>query len=171
MNTSRKHLFGLIILVGFLTFVFPGFIRHGVIYCNDQTPMAESVCRQANIVSANGEFYLRYLSAVIFTFLIGVLTIIMAHDHPKIGRRTHIIASFVSLAISFVLIQNSPLVMITIGDAIKYVRHAQSTQLVIISAIVPIVGLMVGYLFGWWVRYERAGPRLSTNRPRPIREI
>lgn len=171
MSTSRKHLFGLVILVGFTTFISPGFIRRGVIYCSDQTPMAESVCQQVNLVSANGEFYLRYLSAAIFTFLIGLLAILIARDNPKIGRITHVIASFFSLVISFALIQNTPLVMITIGDAIKYVRHTQSAQLVLISMITPIVGLVVGYLFGWWVRHEHADQRLSTNRSRPIREI
>lgn len=154
MSTPRKHLFGLIVLVGFATFIFPGFIRLGVIYCDNQKPMVESVCALTKLTPSNGELYLRYLSVGATMILVAILAGIISRSHPTMSIKTHMLAVLFALSSSMILFFNPPLVMMATGSSIKYIHHAKDFQLGILSVAVPLIGLLAGYLFNWWVKND-----------------
>ncbi len=154
MTTPRKHLFGLLILLGFITYFSPGFIRQGAVYCDSKTPSIESVCAHTKLSSANGEFYLRYLSVCATMILVAILAGLLSSGHPKMKLKIYTIAILFALTSSAILIFNPPLVMMTTGNSAKYIQHAKSFQLGIISLVAPLIGLLGGHLSFRWVVYE-----------------
>lgn len=154
MNKPLQHLATVTLLVGFLSLVFPGLARQGVVYCDDRLAKTAATCQNTGLWLGNGSLYLRFFSMGLLMFLVGILAV-WFYRHFTLHRCA--VFSFVMLGLVGVVLFSialPPLVMFSSGDQLRYVPYAPTALFYVSSSIIPSLGLLTGVLIGNWIVHE-----------------
>ncbi|GEM_PF-6314790 len=151
---NRIRIIALIVFT--LTFIFPGYARQGIIYCNDQIPIKNALtCQETSLWSGNGSLFLRFLAVAVIFLLTGLLVSFETTPRSQHEVRSLVLTMTFLIFSFFYSLKFSPQIMFPEGDHFRYSRFVPGVAYYLANLILPSVGLLLGVYAGRWFIRER----------------